>query len=70
MSLCKTEGGLRLEVRDDGVGFDTKSGAGYGLGLRNMAARASKLNANLTVLSERGRGTQIILDIPKEHEHA
>jgi PAS domain S-box-containing protein len=70
VSLCKTDGGLRLEVRDDGVGFDTKSGEGQGLGLRNMAARASKLNATLTVLSERGRGTQITLDIPKEHHHA
>ncbi len=70
VSLCKTDGGLRLEVRDDGGGFDTKSGEGHGLGLRNMAARASKLDATLTVLSERGRGTQIILDIPKEHHHA
>lgn len=70
VSLCKTDGGLRLEVRDDGGGFDTKSGEGQGLGLRNMAARASKLDATLTVLSERGRGTQIILDIPKEHDHA
>lgn len=70
VSLCKTEGGLRLEMRDDGGGFDTKSGAGHGLGLRNMAARASKLGATLTVRSERGRGTQIILDIPKEHHHA
>jgi PAS domain S-box-containing protein len=70
VSLCKTDGGLRLEVRDDGGGFDTKSGAGHGLGLRNMAARASKLGATLTVRSERGRGTQIILDIPKDHHHA
>lgn len=70
VSLCKTDGGLRLEVRDDGGGFDTKSGEGHGLGLRNMAARASKLDATLTVLSESGRGTQIILDIPKEHNHA
>jgi len=70
MSLCKTDGGLRLEVRDDGVGFDATSGEGHGLGLRNMAARASKLNAKLTVLSERGHGTQITLDIPKEHHHA
>jgi PAS domain S-box-containing protein len=70
MSLCKTDGGLRLEVRDDGGGFDTTSEEGHGLGLRNMAARASKLNATLTVRSERGHGTRITLDIPKEHHHA
>ena len=70
VSLCKTDGGLRLEVRDDGGGFDTTSGEGHGLGLRNMAARASKLDATLTVRSERGRGTQIILNIPKEDDHA
>ena len=66
VSLRRTETGLRLEVHDDGVGFDIKSPDGHGWGLRNMAARAKKLNAELKILSERGGGTRIILDIPKE----
>ncbi|MGQ0812333.1 MAG: PAS domain-containing sensor histidine kinase [Nitrospiraceae bacterium] len=70
VSLCRKEGGLRLEVQDDGVGFDANTRDGHGLGLRNMAARASKLGAQFSVSSDRGRGTRIILDIPKEHDHA
>jgi PAS domain S-box-containing protein len=64
------DGGLRLEVHDDGVGFDVESAGGRGWGLRNMAARARKLGAELKITSERGNGTRIILDIPKGTNHA
>jgi len=70
VSLSRTERGLCLEVRDDGVGFDTKSRERQGLGLRNMAARAHKLGAELKIISECGIGTRIILDIPKDTTHA
>jgi PAS domain S-box-containing protein len=66
VSLRRSEGGLRLEVQDDGVGFDSKAKNGQGWGLHNMAARASKLGAEFTIFSERGCGTRIILDIPKD----
>lgn len=66
VSFRRSEGGLRLEVQDDGVGFDSESRNGQGCGLHNMAARASKLGAEFTIFSERGCGTRIILDIPRD----
>ena len=66
VSFRRSEGGLRLEVQDDGVGFDSESKNGPGWGLHNMAARASKLGAEFKIISERGCGTRIILDIPKD----
>ncbi len=66
VSFRRNEGGFRLEVHDDGVGFDIASKGGHGWGLRNMAARASKLRAELKILSDVGCGTRIILDIPKD----
>jgi PAS domain S-box-containing protein len=65
VSLGRNEGGLRLEVHDDGIGFDITAQEGHGRGLRNMAARANTLGAELKILSERGCGTRIILEIPK-----
>jgi signal transduction histidine kinase len=63
------DGGLRLEVHDDGIGFDAESTDGQGWGLRTMTARARKLGGQMKIHSERGNGTRIILDIPKEIKH-
>ena len=63
VSLQLTDGCVRLEVMDDGVGFDVNLVAGNGL--NNMAARAQKLGAKLEIVSQPGRGTRIVLDIPK-----
>jgi signal transduction histidine kinase len=53
----------RLEVRDDGAGFDpgTVDGAHYGLiGARE---RADAIRARLTVVSAPGRGTKLLLHV-------
>jgi signal transduction histidine kinase len=69
VSLLRTEEGLHLDVQDDGIGFDLEAKDGYGWGLRNMAARADKLHANFQLISLRGSGTRISLDIPRiQHE--
>ena len=68
VSLRMNDNYLRLEVKDNGIGFQVNA-LTEGHGLRNIAARALKLNARLKVLSERGFGTLIILDIPKENLH-
>jgi signal transduction histidine kinase len=55
---------LRLEVADDGVGFDTSSSAPRGhLGLANMRDRAGALGGDLE-LGSGGRGTTIIVTVP------
>lgn len=43
-------------ISDDGVGFDVKNDR-VGNGLKNMMSRAQKMNGNLTINSEAGKGT-------------
>jgi ligand-binding sensor domain-containing protein/signal transduction histidine kinase len=54
---------LRLEVRDDGRGFDKGRDHG-GHGLESMRRRARDLGGSLDVLSQPGRGTTVRLEIP------
>jgi signal transduction histidine kinase len=62
IELRQTTDRLRLEVRDDGRGFDP---AGVdGNGLRNMNDRIEALGGRLAVESEPGRGTRVSGSIP------
>jgi signal transduction histidine kinase len=58
--------GARLEIVDDGIGFDPAKVPGGRHGQRNLAARARELGAVLHVDSAPGRGTRITLDLPPE----
>lgn len=71
LNLQYGAGELRLEVDDDGVGFDAadppdsrEDGSGYGL--RTMRDRIEELGGSLMVKSGRGEGTTIsaVLPIP------
>ena len=70
VSLQRCDGNVRLNVEDDGVGFETGVVYEQGHGLRNMDARARKLGGRLAVHSEPGRGTRIVCDLPQEVSHA
>jgi len=52
--------GLVMTVADDGAGFDAAGTAG-GLGLIGMRERAGRVGARLTVVSEPGLGTEVIV---------
>ena len=62
--LCYRDGtSARLEVIDDGSGFDPGvSGAGFGL--RGMRARVSEIGGELTVRSAPGDGTTVSAEVP------
>ena len=64
VSLHKQDGCIRLEVRDDGRGFDVSAVPSSGHGLRNMAARAQELHARLAINSRPAQGTAVVLEIP------
>jgi PAS domain S-box-containing protein len=55
---------LRLEVRDDGCGFDPSRRRTTALGLLSMEERALALGGRLEVTSVPGEGTTIVLDCP------
>lgn len=66
VSLSMKESVVRLEIEDDGCGFDIGQGQKQGYGLKNMAARARQLGARFELVSERKKGTHIIFDLHKQ----
>jgi signal transduction histidine kinase len=56
-----------LSVRDDGAGFDPANPPNEGMGLRNLAARASVLKGTLRIVSEPGVGTRVEIGFPLPH---
>jgi PAS domain S-box-containing protein len=54
---------VRMEISDDGVGFDPHSRTD-GLGLAGMAARAERLGGSVGVESAPGRGTLVTAMLP------
>jgi signal transduction histidine kinase len=64
VSLVPRGRDVRLEVADDGIGFDSQAANGESLGLHNMRKRAHNIGAHLEVISAPGTGTRVILDIP------
>jgi len=54
---------LKLELSDNGKGFDGTI-KGSGNGWKNMHKRTDYLNGKLTIDSEPGKGTKIIVSIP------
>jgi signal transduction histidine kinase len=61
---------FRLTVRDDGAGFDPAKPppSSGGLGLVGMRERTSELKGELTIHSEPGQGTEVILTVPLSGE--
>jgi signal transduction histidine kinase len=53
---------VRLEVRDDGTGFDPEVASGFGL--RGMRERAAQVDGTLDVRSVPGTGTSITVEVP------
>jgi signal transduction histidine kinase len=61
LRMTRQGGGLRIELRDDGVGGAHANG---GAGLRGMADRVEALDGRLTVNSPPGGGTGIVAELP------
>jgi two-component system NarL family sensor kinase len=57
---------FRITIEDNGSGFDVeeKQNSG-GMGLRNLEARAAKLNGSFHIDSRPGRGAIAIIEIPR-----
>jgi signal transduction histidine kinase len=67
--LASTPGGIRLEIRDAGVGFPLpkiRNGSG---GLKNIRLRARKIGANLDIASRPMGGTIISMEVPTNGQY-
>jgi signal transduction histidine kinase len=65
ISLDSDSHALRLQVRDNGVGFDLADGlAGSSLGLSSMKERAQLAGGSLTIQTQRGNGTTVSAVVP------
>ncbi|MEZ4503926.1 MAG: PAS domain S-box protein [Dehalococcoidia bacterium] len=62
--LGEAEGTIRLEIADDGVGFDASGDFPGHLGLRSMAERLEAAGGMLTIDSAHGKGTRVIASVP------
>lgn len=65
-SRCEN-GSLRVEVLDDGPGFDDRAEPLEGVGIRNTRQRLSQLygdGGRLTLANGGGRGARVVLEIP------
>jgi PAS domain S-box-containing protein len=64
--LSHSDHTLRMQICDDGVGFDPHRKGKRGHGLVNMAARATRINARFSLESRPNRGTCITIELPTE----
>jgi len=58
---------LILTIKDNGAGFETTRNC-EGNGLTNMKRRAADLKGKLQILSEKEKGTEIVLEVPLERK--
>ena len=72
VSLVPTGTGVRLEVVDNGEGFNPEALDAKGHGLRNMTARAREIGGDLKIVSAVGQGCRILVNVPRRNanEHS
>jgi signal transduction histidine kinase len=63
VSLSVDDGGVVLEIADDGSGFDPE-GRGRDSGIANMRYRAEALGGGCAVTSSPGQGTTVVWTVP------
>ena len=63
LSITQDQHFIRLQVRDDGCGFDPLQKQ-LGLGIAGMRERAALLGGEVTIISEQGQGTTVEACLP------
>lgn len=69
VTLSYMDGSVALDVEDDGEGFDearVSDNADGGFGLRAMRERVEDLGGSLTVETEPGEGSTLVVELPVE----
>jgi signal transduction histidine kinase len=63
INITQIESILEIEIRDDGVGFNTEKSKS-GIGLKNMNSRIASINGQINIESSQDKGTLIKIAIP------
>jgi len=63
--LSFTPESLRIEISDDGKGFDLDSVSSGHFGLQGIRERVNKLGGSLELVSRPQRGTRICVTLPR-----
>jgi signal transduction histidine kinase len=61
ISLCAELGQVELRIRDDGCGFDPAAVPAGHLGINIMAERAAEIGGAISIHSQPGHGTEVIV---------
>ncbi len=64
ISIRRENDEIRIEVEDDGIGFNPKEVEHIGFGLFNVRERLNYINGRMEINSKQGRGTKVILIAP------
>ncbi len=64
IAIERSAGRLRMEVSDDGRGFDQAAVGADGLGLAGMGTRVEVLEGRLAIDTASGQGTRVSADVP------
>jgi signal transduction histidine kinase len=62
--VSRWDGCVRVEIEDDGCGFDPSANRTGHFGLDSMRSRAAEIGAELSVASAHGYGTVVRVDVP------
>ncbi len=71
VALENPPGRVVLSIEDDGVGFNLEQNAGGRMtfGLRFMSQRAAEMGGCVTIHSNPGAGTRVVVDVPASKEN-
>lgn len=62
-AIIKVDNSIHIEIKDNGAGFNTEK-TREGIGLKNMHSRIKIVNGEITIRSQKGKGTSIHLVVP------
>ena len=63
LSIKQHQDKVILDIKDDGVGFDTKSKSN-GIGLTNIKSRVDVYSGKMKIISSPGNGCHLLIEIP------
>ena len=66
LKIVWSDSQVTITIQDNGQGFDVARQAKTGYGLSSIQERLAKLGGSVEIQSEYGRGTTVIVTIPKE----